>query len=150
MPQSLIKVPIHLIFSTKNRVRHITEDVRPSLHGYIATVINDCGGCCDLINSVEDHVHVLFDLARTITIAEAVGKIKQASSKWIKTEGKGSRTFSWQSGYGAFAVSASNLDTVREYIKGQQAHHRHKSFKEEFRAFLHRHGVDYDERFIWD
>ena len=103
-----------------------------------------------LINSVEDHVHVLFELARTVAVSAAVEEVKKASSKWIKTQGAEFAGFAWQAGYGAFAVSESNVPAVREYIAGQQQHHRKKSFQEEYRAFLERHRVAFDERYVWD
>ena len=103
-----------------------------------------------LINSVEDHVHILFDLARTVTVSSTVEAVKKASSKWIKTQSAAFASFAWQAGYGAFAVSESNVPAVRDYIAGQQEHHRKKSFQDEYRAFLVRHRVDFDERYVWD
>jgi putative transposase len=150
MPQSLARLHIHLIFSTKNRERLISGDVRDSLHAYMATVLQNRGCSPVLINSVEDHVHILFDLARTVTVSSTVEEVKKASSKWIKTQGAAFASFAWQAGYGAFAVSESNIPAVRDYIAGQQEHHRKKSFQDEYRAFLVRHGVDFDERYVWD
>ncbi len=150
MPQSLARLHVHLIFSTKNRERFLSDSIRPTLHAYMATVLQNLGCPPVLINSVEDHVHILFDLARTISVSQAVEDVKKSSSKWIKTQGKEFARFAWQSGYGAFAVSESNVPAVREYIAGQPEHHRRKSFQEEYRAFLERHGVAYDERYVWD
>ena len=150
MPQSLARLHIHLIFSTKNRERIISDRVRDSLHAYMATVLQNIGCPPVLINSVEDHVHVLFELARTVAVSAAVEEVKKASSKWIKTQGAEFAGFAWQAGYGAFAVSESNVPAVREYIAGQQQHHRKKSFQEEYRAFLERHRVAFDERYVWD
>lgn len=150
MPQSLARLHIHLIFSTKNRERIISDRVRDSLHAYMATVLQNIGCPPVLINSVEDHVHVLFELARTVAVSAAVEEVKKASSKWIKTQGAEFAGFAWQAGYGAFAVSESNVPAVREYIAGQQEHHRKKSFQEEYRAFLERHRVAFDERYVWD
>lgn len=150
MPQSLARLPIHLVFSTKNRERIITDSVRDSLHAYMATVLENLGCHAHLINSVEDHVHILFELARTVAVSQAVEEVKKASSKWIKTQGAELAGFAWQAGYGAFAVSESNVPAVREYIAGQQEHHRLKSFQEEYRAFLQRHRIAFDERYVWD
>jgi REP element-mobilizing transposase RayT len=116
----------------------------------MATVLKNLGCHAELINSVEDHVHVLFDLARTVSVSEAVEQIKKSSSKWIKGQAPRFHAFSWQAGYGAFAVSESNVARVRNYIANQREHHRRKSFQDEYRAFLDRHGVAYDERFLWD
>jgi putative transposase len=150
MPQSLARLPIHLVFSTKNRERLITDAIRDSLHAYMATVLENLGCHAHLINSVDDHVHILFELSRTVAVSQAVEEVKKASSKWIKTQGAEYAGFAWQAGYGAFAVSESNVPAVREYIAGQREHHRVKSFQEEYRAFLERHRVAFDERYVWD
>ncbi len=150
MPQSLARLYVHLIFSTKHRERVITDAVRPSLHAYMARVLQNFRCPPVLINSVEDHIHILFELGRTVFISQAVEEAKTTASKWIKTQGPAFAGFAWQSGYGAFSVSESNVSAVREYIAGQAEHHRHKSFQEEYRAFLERHGVAFDERYVWD
>jgi len=150
MPQSLARLHIHLVFSTKNREPLIADPVRDSLHRYMASVLQNLGCAPVLINSVEDHAHLLFDLARTISISQAVEDVKKSSSKWIKTQGQEFAGFAWQAGYGAFAVSESNVETVRAYIANQREHHRTKTFQEEYRAFLERHNVAFDERYVWD
>jgi REP element-mobilizing transposase RayT len=150
MPQSLARLHIHLIFSTKNRERLLAESIRAELHAYMASVLQNYGCPPGLINSVEDHVHILFELGRTVTVSGAVEEVKKASSKWIKTKGREFAGFAWQAGYGAFAVSESNVATVREYIAGQPEHHRRKTFQEEYRLFLERHNVACDERYMWD
>ena len=150
MPQSLARLHIHLIFSTKNREPLLRESIRDSLHGYLATVLQNFGCPPVLINSVEDHVHILFELGRTVAVSEAVEECKKTSSKWIKTQGPEYAQFARQAGYGAFAVSESNVDDVRKYIANQPEHHRKKSFQEEYRAFLERHRVTFDEKYVWD
>jgi len=117
----------------------------------MATVLQNLEGCAPvLINSVEDHVHLLFDLARTVALSVAVEVVKRSSSKWMKTQGQEFADFAWQAGYGAFAVSESNTDGVRSYIANQRDHHRSRSFQDEFRQFLARHRISYDERYVWD
>lgn len=150
MSQSLARLPIHLVFSTKNRQRILGEKIRDSLHAYMAAVLQNLGCPALIINSVEDHVHILFELSRTVSVSEAIEEIKKASSKWIKTQAPELSGFAWQAGYGAFAVSESNVAAVREYIVGQREHHRVKSFQEEYRAFLEHHRVAFDERYMWD
>ncbi|MBX3380533.1 MAG: IS200/IS605 family transposase [Phycisphaeraceae bacterium] len=150
MPQSLASVPIHLVFSTKHREPFITDEVRESLHRYMAVVLNNLGCRTHLINSVEDHIHILFDLSRTVTVADAVEDVKKPSSKWIKTQGAPFATFAWQSGYGAFGVGESTLDSARAYIANQREHHRRVSFQDEYRAFMTRAGLEFDERYGWD
>jgi len=150
MPQSLASLHIHLVFSTKNREPLITDNVRAELHAYMAVVLQNLGCTPVLINSVEDHIHLLFDLGRTTSISKAVEDVKKSSSKWIKTQGAEFAGFAWQAGYGAFAVSESNVETVRQYVANQREHHRKKTFQEEFRQFLERHRISFDERYVWD
>jgi putative transposase len=150
MPQSLACLHVHLIFSTKHRDPILHDAVRESLHAYMSGVLQKLGCPPVLINSTEDHVHILFDLARTVTVSEAVEDVKKSSSKWLKTQGAEFAGFAWQAGYGAFAVSESNVSVVRDYIAGQKEHHQQKSFQDEYRTFLKRHGVAFDERYVWD
>lgn len=150
MPQSLACLPIHLVFSTKSRERIITDKIRDSLHAYMATVLQNLGCPPVLLNSVEDHVHILFELSRMVSVSEASEEVKKASSKWIKTQGSEFAGFAWQAGYDAFAVSESNVPAVRESIANQSEHHRVKSFQEEYRAFLERHRIAFDDRYVWD
>jgi REP element-mobilizing transposase RayT len=150
MPQSLARLHVHLVFSTKNREPLITDGVRESLHAYLASVLQNLGCTPVLINSVEDHVHLLFDLARSVSISQAVEDVKKSSSKWIKSQGSEFANFAWQSGYGAFAVSESNVEAVREYIANQREHHRKRTFQEEFCLFLERHKIAFDDRYVWD
>jgi putative transposase len=150
MPQSLARIHIHLIFSTKNRERFLNDVVRQPLHNYMAVVLRNFGCPAALINSVEDHVHILFELGRTVSVSQVVEEVKTTSSKWLKTQGLELAAFAWQAGYGAFAVSESNVDVVREYIANQKEHHRMKSFEEEYRAFLKKHGVAFDERYVFE
>jgi REP element-mobilizing transposase RayT len=150
MPQSLARLHVHLIFSTKHREGFLHDAVRDSLHRYMATVLQNLGCPPVLINSVGDHVHILFELGRTVAVSTVVEEVKKTSSKWIKTQGGEFAEFAWQAGYGVFAVSESNVAAVREYIAGQPEHHRQRSFQEEYRSFLQRHRVAFDERYVWD
>lgn len=153
MPQSLSKNTIHLVYSTKNRHPFITEAVRSELHSYIATILKNIKSPAIIINSVEDHIHILFTLHTTITLSKAIEEIKKSSSKWIKTKSTTSdmlSKFAWQSGYGAFSVSESNLNQVTTYIKNQKEHHRTKTFQEELKIILTKHSIPYDERYLWD
>ena len=150
MPQSLARLHVHLVFSTKHREPLITDAVRPSLHAYMATVLRNSGCPAVLINSMPDHVHILFELGRTVTVSSSVEEVKTNSSKWLKTQGPEFSRFAWQTGYGAFSVSESNVAAVRDYIANQAEHHQVKSFQEEYLAFLTKHGVAFDERYVWD
>jgi putative transposase len=150
MPQSLARLYVHIIFSTKHRERLTTNGIRQTLHAYMATVLQNFNCPPVLINSVQDHSHILFELGRTVAVSQAVEEVKTTSSKWIKTQGAEFAGFAWQSGYGAFSVSESSVPAVREYIANQREHHRVKSFQEEYRVFLKKHGVAFDERYVWD
>lgn len=150
MPQSLARLCVHLVFSTKHREPLLHDRLRANLHAYMATVLKNLGCPALIINSVEDHVHILLDLGRTVSVSQAVEELKKSSSKWIKTLGEEFSGFAWQAGYGAFAVSESNVPTVRQYITTQAEHHRKTSFQDEYRAFLVKHSVKFDERYVWD
>ena len=122
----------------------------PRLHAYLATVCRDMKCQAYRVGGVEDHVHILTSLARTITTAKLVEKIKVASSGWIKDLGPEHADFYWQHGYGAFSVCPVHTDDVIKYIEGQAEHHKKVSFQEEFRKFLKRYDIEYDEKYVWD
>ncbi len=150
MPQSLAQILVHLIFSTKNRQRILGDDIRPELHSYMATILKGLDSPAILINTVEDHAHLLFHLSKNRVLCDVIEVLKKDSSKWIKTKGTSYRVFHWQNGYGAFSISQSNVARVVRYIEGQKEHHRKWSFQDEFREFLRRYQVPYDERYVWD
>ena len=151
MPQSLARVVLHVVFSTKNRVPFLKDpELRARLHAYMAGALQNLGCEPILIGGVEDHVHVLCDLSRTVTVAGLVEEGKKGSSKWMKDQGSACKDFYWQGGYGAFSVSESNVEKVRNYVAGQEEHHRKVSFQDEYRALCRRHGVEIDERYVWD
>ena len=150
MPQSLSRVIIHLIFSTKDRQPWIDPEVRPRMHAYLATVCRDLGGEVHRVGGMADHVHIVTTLPRTISQAELVEKAKTSSSAWIKTLGNTNAEFHWQRGYGAFSVSASQLEEVVRYVENQDEHHRTRTFQQEFREVLRKHNLPFDERYVWD
>jgi REP element-mobilizing transposase RayT len=141
---------VHLVFSTKHRLPIIIEAVRLPLHGYFASILNNLGCPVSLVNSVEDHVHILFELDRSISLSKAVGEAKRYSSHWMKAQDKCLSEFAWQSGYGAFSVSESRAQVVRAYIADQREHHRTASFQEELRTILLRHRLAFDESHLWE
>ena len=150
MPQSLSKVILHIIFSTKNREPWLDSSVRPRMHAYLATICHNIDADFVRIGGVADHVHIVTTLPRTLSQAEPMERLKKASSKWIKALDVRYRGFFWQRGYGAFSVSPSQLDSVLEYVNDQQEHHRTRTFQEEYRELLRKHRVDFDERYVWD
>lgn len=150
MPQSLSRVLVHLVFSTKNREPVFTPEVRAELFPYLSVVLNN-DGCPSLrVGGVADHVHMLFGLSRTRTQAQVVENVKTCSSKWVKTRGPALAQFHWQAGYGAFSVSPTEADAVIDYIDRQAEHHRSATFQDEYRTLLRRDGIDWDERYVWD
>ena len=150
MPQSLSHIIVHLVFSTKHRESLIADDVREALHSYMAGVFQGIDSPALLINSMPDHVHVLFMLSRKLSLADVLEEIKTKTSKWMKARDSRFADFYWQNGYGAFSVSQSNVKGVRKYISNQEEHHRTRTFQEEFLLLCKRHGVPYDERYMWD
>ena len=150
MPQSLSSILIHLVFSTKSREPFITPAIETELHPYLATIFRALKSPSLCINGTADHVHVLFSLARVITIADLLEEAKTESSKWIKTKGREFRNFHWQKGYGAFSIGQSNVASLKRYIHGQKQHHQRVSFQDEYRKFLKAYAIDYDERYVWD
>jgi len=150
MSQSLSKLYVHLIFSTKNREPTLLASLRPRLHAYLATVLKNRDCPAVKVGGVSDHVHLLFSLSKNLALAKAVEEIKTSSSKWVKTQQRGLGGFHWQSGYGGFSVSAAEVDEVAGYIEQQEAHHTALSFQDEYRKFLARYEVEYDERYVRD
>jgi putative transposase len=151
MSQSLSKIWTHLVFSTKHRYPFLSDEtVRHDLHSYLAKTLKENQCPTLLVGGVSDHVHCLFVLSKNHSIASIVWAIKRSSSKWVKTQAAGLRKFHWQEGYGAFSVSQSHIDQVQKYILNQETHHRKKTFQDEFREFLKKYEVDFDERYVWD
>jgi len=151
MSQSLAKIIVHTVFSTKDR-RPLLRDkpLREELFQYIGGILSnhDCQPL--IIGGVEDHVHILSTLSRTLPAADMVKEVKRGSSLWLKTKGSALQDFAWQNGYGMFSIGFSQVGTVRDYIAGQEEHHRKVSFQDEFREFLKRYEVAFDERYVWD
>jgi REP-associated tyrosine transposase len=150
MPQSHSKVILHIIFSTKDREPWLDSYVRPRVHAYLATVCRDVGAEVVRVGGVADHVHIITTLPRTLSQAQFIEQIKKASSKWIKELDARYRGFFWQRGYGAFSVSSSQLNAVLQYVESQEEHHRTRTFQEEYRELLRKHGIDFDEQYVWD
>jgi REP element-mobilizing transposase RayT len=150
MPQSLSKILVHLIFSTKNRAPLLLKPIRPELHKYMSGILEEWDSPRIIIGSVADHAHILFTHSKNHALSKIVEQVKKGSSKWIKTQGTRYANFHWQAGYGAFSVSRSNVPRVKSYIFNQEEHHRTRGFQDELPAFLRRHRVEFDERYVWD
>jgi len=138
---------LHFIFSTHERCPLIKPDVSGDLHAYIGGIIREMDGTPLIVNGANDHVHILARIRPVYSAAEIMRVVKANSSKWVR--GKWSSSFRWQTGFGVFSVSESNVAEVIKYIAGQEEHHRRQSFRDEFLAFLKKNKVPYDERYIW-
>lgn len=149
MSQSLSKILLHLVFSTKNHEPLIGQDVRAGLHAYLAGSCRANGSQAYRVGGTQDHVHIACSLPRSITVSKLLEEIKKSSSVWIKGQDPACSSFSWQSGYGAFSLGQSQLGNLIKYIDGQQEHHRKRTFKEELLDFLQKYGVEYDEQHLW-
>ncbi len=149
MAQSLARTLVHLIFSTKHREPLITPDLQPGLHAYMAGIFAACNSPAIAVGGVADHIHALFVLSKNHALSKVVEEVKKGSSKWAKNNDAPDR-FYWQNGYGAFSVSPSQEEVVIAYISRQVAHHQQTTFQEEFRLFLQKHRMAFDERYVWD
>ena len=151
MPQSLVKNVVHLVYSTKNRAIWLPPEIRDALYGYQAGIYKNLHSPALIIGGTEDHVHALFLLSKNHPLSDVVQAVKKDSSKWMKTaQGTGNRDFQWQRGYAGFSVSQSNIEDVKRYIQNQVEHHRKMSFQDELRIMFRQHGIDFDERYVWD
>lgn len=150
MPGKFLNVTIHFVWSTARREPRIAPEWKDRLYGYIGGVLDNKKATLIGAGGVADHVHLLTSLPSTVTIAEMVNAMKANSSRWIHETFPNQKDFAWQSGYGAFSVSKSAEEKVMQYIRNQEEHHRRQDFKEEFIEFLNKHGVGYDDRYLWD
>jgi putative transposase len=150
MPQSLANILIHIVFSTKNRVPLITPEIESELYPYLGSIFNGCKSPSLAIGGTADHIHILCSLHRSMDITTLLEQVKSDSSRWIKTKGPQFADFYWQSGYGAFSIGQSGVEALKAYIANQKEHHRTVTFQEEYRLFLKKYEVEYDEHYVWD
>ena len=151
MAQSLAKIIAHAIFSTQSRYPYLRDpNLREELHRYIGGILLELDCQPIITGGVEDHVHLLCSLSRTCEPANMIKEVKRGSSLWLKTKGVELKDFAWQSGYGIFSIGYSQIEAVRTYIAWQEDHHRQVSFQDEFRQFLQRYEIPFDERYVWD
>jgi REP-associated tyrosine transposase len=151
MPQSLAKILVHTVFSTKQRRPFLRDrKLRIEMHAYLGGILANLDCQPIIVGGVEDHVHLLYALARTRDAATMVKEVKRGSSLWIKTKSPELRDFSWQNGYGIFSMGFSQIPEVKQYIANQEEHHRKMSFQDELRTLLQRYQIEYDEHYVWD
>jgi REP element-mobilizing transposase RayT len=136
----------HRVFSTKDRRETISADVQPRLWAYMGGIAREHGMKALVIGGTDDHAHLLLSLPSSLPIANAMREIKSGSSLWMK---ENRRDFEWQEGYGAFSIGQAQVPTTIAYIMGQAEHHKKRDFQAEFIAFLMRHGIEYDPRYVW-
>ncbi len=150
MAQSLSKILLHIVFSTKNRKNLIIPVSEKRLHAYIATICRNMGSQAYRVGGTEDHVHIACTLPRTLSTAKLLEQIKTDSSKFMKREFAGCPNFDWQDGYAAFSLGQSQLNAFLAYIDRQKEHHGKISFKQEILKLFKRYEIEYDERYLWD
>ena len=151
MPQSLSRIIVHTVFSTKDRVPYFRDEaLRNEMHRYLGGILLDLRCSPIVIGGVEDHVHLLSCLPRTCEPAHLVKEVKRGSSLWLKTKAAHLHDFAWQSGYGMFSLGFTQIEAARSYIIRQAEHHREISFQDEFRMLLKKYEIAFDERYVWD
>jgi putative transposase len=151
MPQSLAQIYLHIVFSTKNRQGWLIDKAfRDRTHAYLAGICEKQGCPALIVGGVEDHVHILCRIGKTIEVATLLRELKRDSSKWVKENNPLLADFHWQAGYGAFSVSPGHVEVLKEYIRNQEEHHRRESFQDEFRRLCRKYGIEIDERYVWD
>ena len=149
--QSLTAIYVHIVFSTKDREPFLSDPaVRAGLHAQLGEISNRLGCPAIVTGGIDDHIHQLGHLGRTVSPADWVKELKRVSNLWLKEQGDQFKSFEWQRGYAGFSVSQSNVDQVKDYILNQEEHHRKQSFQDELRALLRKHNLAWDERYLWD
>jgi REP element-mobilizing transposase RayT len=150
MAQSLAQILVHTVFSTKDRRPFLRDPaLRQELHAYLGGILRHLECPPLIVGGVEDHVHMLSSLSRTLSGAEMVKEVKRASSLWIKEKASDLQDFAWQGGYGMFSIGFSQVEQVRRYVARQADHHRKFTFQDELRRLLERYQLSYDERYVW-
>lgn len=150
MGQSLVRNYLHIVFSTKHRLPQIYPPYETELHSYLGGICNNLESPAIKIGGYTDHVHILCMLSKKITLTILLQELKSNSSKWMKTKDSKLGNFYWQDGYGAFSVNPSEVDAVVAYISNQHEHHKKVTFQDEYRAFLKKYAVEYNERYVWE
>ncbi len=148
MPSTHLSLHYHIVFSTKERRAIINDEWRDRLHAFLGGSIKTLDAIPEAIGGINDHVHILAGLRATHRLADVVKDIKTVSSRWVHTE-IGNKLFAWQTGYGAFTVSVSNIEKVKNYILKQEEHHSKKNFQNEYVELLELARINYDDNYLW-
>ncbi len=149
MAQTLVSLMVHVIFSTKNREPFITPEIEPELFAYVGGILKNHESRLLDAGGTADHVYLLISQSKNVSLSSLMKDVKKDSSSWLKTKGRGFRSFHWQDGYGAFSIGKSDIPELKKYIASQKEHHRKRTFQEELIAFLDEYGIAYDERYLW-
>ena len=147
MPQSLVKILVHIVFSTKDRIDLIDPAIEAELYKYIHGILENQGARLIVGNGTANHTHLLTSIGKN-DVPTLVGSIKRSTSLWLKQ--KGCNKFYWQKGYGAFSIGQSQVEDVSRYIRDQKEHHGKYSYKDEFRTLCRKYEVEIDEKYCWD
>ena len=150
MPQSLTKIYIHIVFSTKNRLHTIGQDIKNDLYDYLGGICKQLECNPVRVGGYTNHIHILCILSKKITIIKLIEELKKNSSKWVKTKNNKYLNFYWQDGYSVFSVNPSEIDVVINYINNQEKHHMRISFEDESRSFFKKYNIEYNEKYVWD
>ena len=149
MANTYTSLHFHIVYSTKNREPWIESSIEPRVWEYLGGIARENEMKALQIGGIEDHVHLVLGIPPKLSVSRAVQLLKGGSSIWIHKTFPNLARFEWQDGYGAFSIGKLQLPEVIEYVKNQREHHRVRGFKEEHREFLEKHGIDYDERYVW-
>ncbi len=150
MSQTLVKVYVHIVFSTKNRENMILPQIEKELFAYIGGTLRKSKSALIAANGTPNHVHLLVSQSKNISLSDLLRELKKSSSLWIKTKDKAFKSFQWQAGFGAFSIGQSQIETVKNYIAKQKEHHKTELFEDEYRKFLQKYEIDFDEKYFLD
>lgn len=150
MSQSLTKLYVHLVFSTKGRTDTIPKLHLKNVHAYVAEIFNQHNSPAICVGGTANHIHILFALNKNMSLSEIIRIVKSSSTKYINKNNGIFNPFCWQNGYGAFSISQSHVNDVKHYIETQDEHHTRVNYQDEFRRLCSLYGVEIDERYVWD
>ena len=150
MAQTLVKIYIHVVFSTKNRDALILPEIEKELFAYIGGILRKHNSILIAADRTTNHVHLLISQSKNISLSDLLRELKKASSLWIKTKNSVFKNFQWQAGFGAFSIGQSQVETVKNYIARQKEHHRTELFENEYKKFLQKYEIDFDEQYFLD
>ena len=151
MPQSLVQIYLHIVFSTKRRHPYLKDKtLQEKLHAYMSGICNNLDCTALKIGGIDNHVHLLTRHSKNLAISDFMRELKRSSSTWLKTQSQELSSFHWQNGYGVFSISQSHVEVAKKYITNQKQHHAKTSFKKEFIELLKKYSIEYDKRYVWD